>query len=84
MAGKSKSWTPERRAAQAERMRQTKPWLQTTGPKTEAGKQAVKNNAYKHGLRSEDYKKICALLRLQKAFVQEKLAETIDFERDKY
>jgi len=69
MAGKSKSWTPERRAQQAERIRQTKPWLKTTGPKTDAGKDAVKNNAYRHGFRSTDYAEILRLLKLQSAFV---------------
>lgn len=70
MAGKSKSWTPERRAEQAQRIRETKPWLKTTGPNTQAGKDAVKNNAYRHGFRSADYAEILRLLRVQAAFVK--------------
>ena len=31
-------WTPERRARQAELIRQWRPWEKSTGPKTEAGK----------------------------------------------
>ena len=34
----SKGWTPERRARQAELIRQTKPWEKSTGPKTQTGK----------------------------------------------
>ena len=34
----SKGWSPERRARQAALIRRIKPWLRSTGPKTEAGK----------------------------------------------
>jgi len=40
-------WTPERRARQAELIRQWRPWEQSTGPRTEAGKRVVSRNAYK-------------------------------------
>lgn len=46
---KSNGWTQERRAQQAARIRQQKPWLQSTGPKTEQGKAKVARNAYKGG-----------------------------------
>ena len=42
-------WTPERRARQAELIRKWRPWEKSTGPKTEAGKTAVSQNAYKGG-----------------------------------
>jgi len=42
-------WTPERRACQAELIRQWKPWEKSTGPKTQAGKDVVSRNAYKGG-----------------------------------
>lgn len=45
----SSSWTPERRAAQAERARSQKPWTKSTGPRTKAGKKRVSKNAIKHG-----------------------------------
>ena len=42
-------WTPERRAAAAARIRETRPWLRSTGPKTAAGKARCAQNALKHG-----------------------------------
>ena len=41
------SWTPERRARQAELIRQWQPWQQSTGPKTMGGKAASSRNAFK-------------------------------------
>ncbi len=52
----SKGWTEERRKQQAERIRQTRPWEKATGPKTEAGKDRVSQNALKHGRYTEEYK----------------------------
>ncbi len=66
----TRGWPPKRRKEQAERMRKTKPWTKTTGPKTDEGKQAVRHNAYKHGFRSEDMKDIRRLLRAQRDFVK--------------
>jgi len=45
----SKGWSPERRAAQAARCRQNKPWQKSTGPKTKEGKARASINAFKHG-----------------------------------
>ena len=45
----SNGWTPERRAQQAARIREQKPWLQSTGPKSAAGKATVSRNAFKRG-----------------------------------
>jgi hypothetical protein len=42
-------WTPERRAQQAERIRQSRPWEKSTGPRTEAGKARSARNADKGG-----------------------------------
>jgi len=42
-------WTPERRARQAKLIRRWRPWEKSTGPRTEAGKDAVSRNAYKGG-----------------------------------
>lgn len=47
----SKQWTPERRAQQAEFLRTLKPWLRSTGPRTDAGKARSARNAYKGGVR---------------------------------
>jgi hypothetical protein len=42
-------WTSERRARQAEQIRNWRPWEQATGPKTKAGKAVVSQSAYKGG-----------------------------------
>jgi hypothetical protein len=42
-------WTPERRTRQAELIRRWRPWVKSTGPKTEADKTAVSRNADKGG-----------------------------------
>jgi hypothetical protein len=44
MAG---NWTPERRARQAELIRNWRPWDRSTGPKTAEGKERSKNNRYR-------------------------------------
>ena len=46
---KHNGWTPERRALQAQRIRQQKPWLKSTGPQSAQGKAKVARNAYKGG-----------------------------------
>lgn len=43
--GSKSAWTEERRARQAEIVRETKPWLKSTGPKTAEGKLASSQNA---------------------------------------
>jgi len=43
------SWTPERKARQAELIRTWKPWQQATGPRTADGKAKASRNAYKGG-----------------------------------
>ena len=45
------TWTPERRARQAEEIRRWQPWTRSTGPRTEAGKERSSLNAYKGGTR---------------------------------
>ena len=52
-------WTPERRARQAERIRQWKPWERSTGPRTPAGKAKAARNAWKGGL----WRELCAFKR---------------------
>ena len=68
-------WPPERRKAQAERIKKQKPWQHATGPKTAAGKAKSAQNAYKHGFRSRDYLEICRLLRWQRDFVKNIVAQ---------
>ncbi|MCP9759297.1 hypothetical protein EGI20_08245 [Aquitalea sp. S1-19] len=47
---KANGWTPERRAKQAELIRQWRPWEKSTGPTSEAGKANSSGNATRHGL----------------------------------
>jgi hypothetical protein len=42
-------WTPERKARQAELIRQWRPWEKSTGPRTHEGKATVARNAFKGG-----------------------------------
>jgi hypothetical protein len=44
-------WTLERRQRQAEMIRQWRPWEQSTGPRTEEGKQASARRGYKGGFK---------------------------------
>lgn len=50
--------------------RKNKPWAHSTGPVTEAGKQASARNARKHGFDGREMAKILANLRLQRLFVK--------------
>ncbi|ENW83296.1 hypothetical protein F908_01245 [Acinetobacter sp. NIPH 284] len=45
-------WTEERRQEQRDRINAVKPWLKSTGAKTEVGKATVSRNAYKGGIAS--------------------------------
>ncbi len=65
----NKGWTPEKRAAAAEKTHQNRPWENSTGPRTEEGKSIVKNNALKHGGRSAAYKELMDVLKEQKKWL---------------
>lgn len=47
------TWTPERRARQAELIRQWKPWAKSTGPRSIDGKARVSRNAWTGGQREQ-------------------------------
>ena len=47
------TWTPERRARQAELIRQWKPWAKSTGPKSTEGKERVAKNVWRGGHRAQ-------------------------------
>ncbi|HDY96928.1 MAG TPA: hypothetical protein ENH72_00420 [Pseudomonas sabulinigri] len=46
-------WTPERRARQAELIRQNRPWERSSGPKSDEGKGKASRNAWKGGVRPQ-------------------------------
>lgn len=45
-------WTPERKARQAELIRNWRPWEQSTGPRTVAGKARTARNRYRGAQRA--------------------------------
>ena len=47
------TWTPERRARQAELIRTWQPWTKSTGPTSLKGKEKVSRNAWKGGYRQQ-------------------------------
>lgn len=58
------TWTPERRAKQAEAIKRWKPWEQSTGPTSAEGKAKVARNGYKGGWRDR-MREMSRLLREQ-------------------
>ena len=44
-------WTDERRARQAELIRNWQPWAESTGPRSAEGKVVASRNAWKGGMR---------------------------------
>ena len=46
-------WTLERKARQAELIRQWKPWAKSTGPRSDQGKERVARNAWRGGHRQK-------------------------------
>lgn len=71
--GTKGAWTPERRARQAEFVRQTKPWLKSTGPTTEQGKAVSSQNAR--------MPKAIAELRRQRVEIMSEVLATFDRKR---
>ena len=47
------TWTPERRARQAELIRTWQPWAKSTGPRSPEGRQRVSMNAWTGGHRAQ-------------------------------
>lgn len=61
-------WSLERRKRQAELIQRWRPWEKPTGPKTEAGKQRVSQNAFKSGEHCADIRRIRKALAEQTSF----------------
>jgi hypothetical protein len=64
----TRGWPPERRAAQAQNIRKTRPWLKATGPRTPAGKAKIIYNAFKHGHRIALWREVRSALAAQNRF----------------
>jgi hypothetical protein len=67
----SRGWTQERRLAQANNIAGTKPWKNSTGPKSEEGKARSALNSYKHGLRGGLLRKASELLSANNKLMKE-------------
>lgn len=52
-----RQWTKAERVRQAGIIKQIKPWEKSTGPRTQAGKEKSKMNAYQDGSYTEEGKK---------------------------
>ena len=65
-------WTPERRARQAELIRQWRPWEQSTGPTSAEGKARASRNADKGGIRPQ-LRELAVLLKEQEQWRRELL-----------
>jgi hypothetical protein len=63
-------WTPSRRDKQSKRIHDWRPWEQSTGPKTEAGKATVSRNADKGGWR-EQLRELRRILREQEQALED-------------
>src|SRR5690606_36624796 len=66
----TRGWPPKRRREQAARIRKLKPWLRSTGPRSEAGKAKTRLNAQKHGLRSAELALLRGALKRHRLFLR--------------
>ena len=64
-------WSAERRQKHAEAIRRWKPWLKSTGLKTEEGKNTSKMNAFRHGGRSAHTRAFEAMLAGHNRFLKD-------------
>lgn len=71
MRVKTKGWSTERRKAQAKRIRQQQPWLQSTGPRTAMGKSKTRFNALKHGKRRFVWRELRHVLKRHRIMLRE-------------
>jgi hypothetical protein len=61
-SGQMHGWTQERRYRQSLAIRRWRPWEESTGPRSAAGKRQSSSNSFKHGARSRAVRDIAALL----------------------
>lgn len=65
-----RTWTPEQRAAAAERIRANKPWEKSTGPRSRKGKKKSSQNAVKHGLKRAETLRALKLFKVHREFLR--------------
>ena len=56
-------WTSEARARQAERIKEWKPWLKSTGPKSDEGKIISRMNALNNGAADHEIRQLEGLIK---------------------
>lgn len=66
----TRGWPPERRKAQAARLRAAKIWTRSTGPKTEKGKAICAANSRRHGFYSRGYRALRKAMALYRQFLK--------------
>lgn len=69
-----RNWTEEERQKQRDLIRAHKPWLHSTGPRTEEGKAAISQNALKHGMRTAGMDNLRRVLRDQRRCIRSIMA----------
>ncbi len=65
-----RTWTPEQRDAAAERIRASKPWEKSTGPRTRKGKKKSSQNALKHGMKRAETLRALKLFKVHREFLR--------------
>lgn len=69
MQKKRRPYPEKYRRKQAERIRETRPWERSTGPKTDEGKASSAANSLRHGFYTEDMAALRAVMRAQARFL---------------
>jgi hypothetical protein len=79
-------WTEESRRQQAETIKKHKPWKNSTGPRSAAGKERSRLNALKHGLEGRNGEAIRQILFHNREFTRHILlvAETECLQREAF
>ncbi len=70
MKNETRGWPPKRRTAYAARIRKTKIWCLSTGPRSADGKTRSSRNAITHGAYTAQWKLVRAVLLAQRQFLK--------------
>jgi hypothetical protein len=69
MSDKTRGWPEARRKQQAERIRQTRPWTHSTGPRSADGKARASQNGTTHGMNTPAGRELRNALRAQRHLI---------------